>query len=116
VSGSDPLLRRSSRLRTSSELDEILFGSTEMAERYFNLCVAVLEVIIKQIVAEFQKQVRGLNGFLSRHIWLRAERSDCVGHPEPSWVGGSQGVCPASRTRHGSFWWLASVPSHFSIA
>ncbi|RSH92777.1 hypothetical protein EHS25_008223 [Saitozyma podzolica] len=39
-----------------SELDEILFGSTEMAERYFNLCVAVLEVIIKQIVAEFPKQ------------------------------------------------------------
>jgi hypothetical protein len=64
---------RSSRLRRSSELDDILFGSTEMAERYFNLCVAILEVIIKQIVAEFPKQVRGLNGFLSRHVRLCAE-------------------------------------------
>ena len=40
-----------------SELDERLFGSVELGENAFRLCVALLETIMEQIVNSFPNEV-----------------------------------------------------------
>lgn len=56
-------LLSSSPLRAISrtELDERLFGSTEMADQAFKLCVSSLEILLEEVVKPFPDQV-GLSG------------------------------------------------------
>jgi hypothetical protein len=43
----------------SEEIDERLFGSTELAESAFKLSVSLLEILLAEIVQSFPEQVCG---------------------------------------------------------
>ncbi|CAD6576718.1 MAG: hypothetical protein TREMPRED_001750 [Tremellales sp. Tagirdzhanova-0007] len=73
-----------------AELDERLFGSTEMAEQAFRLCVSSMEILLAEIVKSFPDQelevtMKRIGSWKSHHIgaFVRPRQWDAAAGPQP---------------------------------